>query len=74
MPRPIDSHGRAEAALSVRHDHPEPFGWFVPPIANANSRLVLNACVTTGMLSVQGVEGEEPVTEIFNWSPLSPFR
>lgn len=65
-PRPIDSHGRAEAALSIRHDHPEPFGWFVSPIANAHSRLAFNACARSGAMSVMGEEGQTQVTEIFS--------
>jgi hypothetical protein len=64
--RPIDSEGRLSCAnaLNATENH----SWFVAPIANVNSRLVLEANSATGSLSVIGTEGTEPVTEIFRFA------
>lgn len=64
-PRPIDSAGRFAQALSLTRDETD-FAWFVAPIANANSRLVMTANAATGMLKVMGTDGALPVTEIFD--------
>jgi hypothetical protein len=58
---------RAAHVLSC-HTSGEPFGWFTPPIANINSRLVVNANPATGELSVLGTAGIRPVTEVFSLS------
>jgi hypothetical protein len=41
------------------------FAWFQPPIANAHSRLVMQACAETGALSLFGAHGRDRVTEVF---------
>lgn len=66
LPRPIDSQGRLRAAnaLSCAATN-DAFGWFTPPIANINSRLVVNANAGTGELAVLGTAGIRPVTEVF---------
>lgn len=61
--RPIDSHGRLNCALV--QEAGDGFGWFVPPIANANSRLAMTAEPTTGALALMGTNGAVPVTETF---------
>jgi hypothetical protein len=61
--RPIDSAGRMAAALALAQT--DDFSWFVPPIANPNSRLAMTACPKNGALSLIGSEGPIPVTEIF---------
>jgi hypothetical protein len=64
--RPIDSKGRAEAGQRLcPSDFTGDFDWFKPPIANAHSRLVFNAKPRSGALALMGVEGAQPVTEIF---------
>ena len=65
--RPVDSEGRlacAEGMTTPGHG----FSWFVPPIANHNSRLALTACAARGTLSVLGTFGTELVTEVFELS------
>jgi hypothetical protein len=64
-PRPIDSAGRYAMALSLRPEI-DGFGWFVPPIANPNSRLVVTANAATGALKAMGTDGVVPVTEAFD--------
>jgi hypothetical protein len=64
-PRPIDSAGRYAVALTLRPDM-DGFGWFVPPIANVNSRLVMTANAATGTLKVLGTDGMDPATEVFD--------
>ena len=61
--RPIDSYGRFVCARTIGAAHD--FSWFAPPIANVNSRLALMADARGPSLSVMGVAGTEPVTEIF---------
>jgi hypothetical protein len=64
-PRPIDSAGRLTCADGLCDAHfQEDFGWFVPPIANANSRLAFTASAA-GPLTLMGTDGATPVTEIF---------
>jgi hypothetical protein len=66
LPRPIDSAGRCRAAQALSSDSIENgFAWFQPPIANVNSRLVVNANAAAGTLSVLGTAGERPVTRVF---------
>ena len=62
-PRPIDSAGRLACAsgLCETHFH-EDSGWFVPPIANPNSRLAFEA-TAAGRLILMGTAGAKPVTQ-----------
>ena len=62
--RPIDSHGRLGYARTTGATHD--FSWFAPPIANVNSRLAMTADAAGPSLSVMGVAGAAPVTEIFH--------
>ena len=63
-PRPLDSAGRLNCANGLCDTHfTEEFGWFVPPIANANSRLAFTA-TARGPLVVMGTYGAKPVTKI----------
>ena len=62
--RPIDSAGRLAQAVTLAADA-KALSWFTPPIANINSRLVLEANAATGALTVMGTNGTTPVTEIF---------
>ncbi len=62
--RPIDSAGRLAQAMTLAGDA-EKLSWFAAPIANANSRLVMQANAATGALTVMGTAGAEPVTEVF---------
>lgn len=61
--RPIDSHGRLACALGLASG--EDAAWFVPPIANQNSRLAMTASPASGALSLMGTNGAVPVTEPF---------
>jgi hypothetical protein len=64
--RPIDSLGRAAAARASTFDGgDDDFAWFVPPIANVNSRLAFSANAATGALALIGTAGTEPSTETF---------
>lgn len=64
-PRPIDSAGRI--ACARRHTGKEiDFAWFVPPIANVNSRLAMEATPATGALSALGTAGARSVTAPFH--------
>jgi hypothetical protein len=63
--RPIDSAGRLAQAMNLEADSKH-LSWFTPPIANVNSRLVMQANAATGALSVMGTNGATPVTEIFD--------
>ena len=62
--RPIDSLGRAAAARAL-HAQEDGFGWFVPPIANVNSRLAFEANAATGTLALMGTQGAAPATQVF---------
>jgi len=63
--RPIDSAGRRACADGLCDSHfAEDFGWFVPPIANANSRLAFEA-TAAGRLTLMGTAGAKPVTQVF---------
>jgi hypothetical protein len=67
MPREIDSFGRAVCAgtiTSAQATDPQ-LKWLKPPIANVMSRLCFSACPATGSMSLLGLEGEMPVTELF---------
>jgi len=69
-PRSKDSPERLACALSLdARAVNDGFAWFVPPIANATSRVVLNACPKTRALDVLGVYGCAPVTRAFALSP-----
>ncbi len=61
--RPIDSEGRAACALAMQEV--TDLSWFVPPIANVNSRLVFEAKAATASLDLLGTAGIRPVTEVF---------
>lgn len=64
--RPIDSQGRAAAARALTDQDLEgDFGWFVPPIANINSRLAFVANAATGSLALMGTSGTAPATQVF---------
>jgi hypothetical protein len=65
--RPIDSAGRFAKALEIARGA-DGFGWFKPPIANVNTRLVMLANAATRFLNVLGTAGAEPVTEVFDLS------
>jgi hypothetical protein len=66
-PRPIDSVGRARFASALTpDDFRDDFSWFMPPVANTNSRLAFNANAATGALSLMGTAGAWPVTEVFH--------
>jgi hypothetical protein len=61
--RPIDSLGRAARADALcAADFAEDFGWFVPPIANAHSRLAFTA-TAGGKLALMGTYDATPVTQ-----------
>jgi hypothetical protein len=65
-PRPIDSFGRMRLARSTPEDEiDENFRWFKSPIANPHSRLVMLADAASGRLSVLGVLGDKPVSNVF---------
>jgi len=61
-PRPIDSAGRAQCARSLPPGL-EDFDWFIPPIANAHSRLAFTANAASHALAVKGVHGTADVTQ-----------
>ncbi len=62
--RPIDSLGRAAKADALcAADFAQDFGWFVPPIANAHSRLAFTA-TAAGRLTLIGTQGAAPVTKV----------
>jgi hypothetical protein len=63
-PRSKDSPERLACALAPDTVN-DGFAWFVPPIANPTSRVVLNACPKSSALEVMGVHGEAPVTAPF---------
>ena len=72
LARPIDSAGRVRAAHALTCEQVERrFSWFVPPIANVNSRLVVNASAGRGELSVLGTAGCFPTTEVFSWPQVA---
>jgi hypothetical protein len=62
--RPIDSAGRYVQACNLPGEGGN-FSWFVPPIANPNSRLAFAGRPRQGRLSLVGTEGATPVTEVF---------
>ncbi len=65
--RPINSQGRLACARTLGGATAD-FSWFIPPIANVNSRLAMVANAGSGLLSVMGTFGGQPVTEIFHLS------
>lgn len=66
--RPIDSAGRAACARALESTGADDLSWFVPPIANVNSRLVFNADAASGALTLMGTHGTRAVTETFRLS------
>jgi len=59
--RPIDSAGRTACAHGLSSAaFGTDFGWFVPPIANKNSRLAFNAIARSGALTLMGTAGSRP--------------
>ncbi|MDX2072879.1 MAG: hypothetical protein SFX19_00765 [Alphaproteobacteria bacterium] len=66
-PRVIDSAGRYRQSLNISaHDMQQgDFGWLRPPMLNRYTRLVMQAEAATGMLMVQGYEGQGAVTECY---------
>lgn len=62
--RPIDSQGRL-ACAHAQEGGAGDLSWFVPPIANINSRLVFTANVASGEMALLGTMGPTPVTELF---------
>ena len=62
--RPVDSEGRQACAEGMTAPG-DGFSWFIPPIANHNSRLALTASAARRTLSVLGTYGAGPVTEPF---------
>jgi hypothetical protein len=62
--RPIDSPGRLSSACALPAASDD-FAWFLPPIANINSRLAMTASPCAGALTVMGTNGAAPVTERF---------
>ena len=70
--RPIDSTGRSHAAHALPPAAvDDQFTWYRPPIANAHSRLVMQANARTGRFSVFGTHGEQRVTDVFHSAPNS---
>ena len=66
LARPIDSAGRSVCAKNFgEKNFGGDFSWFIPPVANVNSRLVFEADAQSGALALMGTAGEKPVTEIF---------
>ena len=63
-PLPIDSAGKYACACTLSGDGSN-FVWFVPPIANPNSRVAFSARPRPGRISLVGTAGVRPVTEIF---------
>jgi hypothetical protein len=65
-PRPVDSVGRASCARRLKpYAEARDFSWFIPPIANHNSRLLINAVPSSGALAVMGTRGVLASTEPF---------
>ena len=67
--RPIDSRGRYARARDL--DGGGELSWFVSPIANVNSRLVMTADAAIGRMALMGTMGLAPVTEVFRL-PINP--
>ena len=66
LPRADTSYGRACAAETTRPKDLRDLSWFVAPIANKLSRLVMQADAATGRFTLMGTHGIEPVTEVFH--------
>ena len=62
-PRPVDSHGRAACARGLPEEAPD-FAWFVPPIANLNTRLVFETTARDGALALMGTRGAVATTQV----------
>lgn len=54
-------------AQELQQDH---FGWLRPPMINIYTRLVMQADASSGMLMVQGYEGQGAVTNLFAIQPV----
>ena len=66
LPRSNDSGERARTIDAVpMRDIETEFAWFAPPIANPKSRLAMNVNAATGEISLIGLAGFKPVTEVF---------
>lgn len=68
-PRGVDSHGRHTQSCGIAPENvarATDFEWLSPPIVNWETRLALIANAATGRLLVQGFEGDERVTEVFD--------
>ena len=66
MPREIDSKGRGDAMCGLDNHiaAQDNFDWFIPPVSNSYSRLVMSANPASGRVLLQGFEGAEAVTEL----------
>lgn len=66
-PRVMDSAGRFRQSMeiSAQELQQEYFSWLRPPIMNSLTRLVMVADAATGMLMLQGFEGQGAVTECY---------
>lgn len=66
LPRSDDSCERSHSGVCLRFsDIEEGFGWFQPPIANEDTRLVMSIDMKNGYFSVMGTDGARPVTDVF---------
>jgi hypothetical protein len=71
-PRMMDSAGRLRQSMEIstqelQQDH---FSWLRPPMLNSFTRLVMQADAATGLLMVQGYEGQGAVTNMFAVQPV----
>jgi hypothetical protein len=69
--RPILNAERFEAACALIDN--TDLNWFKPPIANRFSRLVMQTSAHSYTLTVQGVEGEKVVSNLFCINTDSPY-
>ncbi len=63
-PRGFESRARLALMTSLHERAPGGFGWLVPPILNACTRLAVVANAAAGRLAVQGFEADGPVTSV----------
>jgi hypothetical protein len=67
-PRGVDSHGRYAQSCTIIPEQlaaARDFEWLAPPMLNWETRLAIIANAKTGRLLVQGFEGDDRVTEVF---------
>ena len=71
-PRMMDSAGRLRQSveISTQELQQDNFSWLRPPMLNSFTRLVMQADAATGMLMVQGFEGQGAVTNMFAVQPV----